>query len=115
MAGITSEAMGSGPGSKAMTADATSILSSCPDTKLILTGYSQGGMVVHNAAKQIGTAGKSSSVLGAVTFGDPDIGTLPTGVDKVRKWSHYTPHVASTIHFETFNSLCCSYTTENEK
>ncbi|KAF3002134.1 hypothetical protein E8E14_001654 [Neopestalotiopsis sp. 37M] len=81
MAGITSEATGSGPGSKAMTADATSVLSSCPDTKIILTGYSQGGMVVHNAAKQINTAGKIKSVLGAVTFGDPYVGQLPTGVD----------------------------------
>ncbi|ETS84406.1 hypothetical protein PFICI_02431 [Pestalotiopsis fici W106-1] len=79
MAGITSEATGSGPGSKAMTADATSVLSSCPDTKIILTGYSQGGMVVHNAAKQIKAAGKS--VIGAVTFGDPYVGQLPTGVD----------------------------------
>ncbi|KAI0142014.1 cutinase-domain-containing protein [Pestalotiopsis sp. NC0098] len=91
MAGITAESTGSGPGSKAMTADATSILSSCPDTKLILTGYSQGGMVVHNAAKQINTAGKSSSVLGAVTFGDPFIGQLPSNIDK----AHFRSFCAS--------------------
>ena len=67
--GITSEATGSGPGSQAMAKAAQSALSSCPDTKLILTGYSQGAMVVHNSAKLLGS--QVSSVVAGVTFGDP--------------------------------------------
>lgn len=45
-------------------------LSQCPDTKVVLSGYSQGGQLVHNAAKLLPakTAGK---VAAAVTFGDP--------------------------------------------
>lgn len=29
-------------------------LKNCPDTKVVLGGYSQGSMVVHNAAKSLG-------------------------------------------------------------
>ncbi|KXH53450.1 cutinase [Colletotrichum nymphaeae SA-01] len=76
MAGIMSEATGSGPGSVAMANQANSWLSKCPQTKIVLTGYSQGGMVVHNAAKKL--AGKA--VAAAVTFGDPFKGQAVTGV-----------------------------------
>jgi len=42
--------------------------SQCPDTKVIVSGYSQGAMVVHNAfSKGISAA----DVSGAVMFGDP--------------------------------------------
>ncbi|KAK9775663.1 hypothetical protein AB5N19_04781 [Seiridium cardinale] len=77
-AGITSEASGSGPGSQAMTKAAQQALSSCPQTKIILTGYSQGAMVVHNSAKQLGS--QVSTVGAAVTFGDPFKTQLPTGI-----------------------------------
>ncbi|KAK6074428.1 cutinase [Seiridium cupressi] len=77
-AGITSEASGSGPGSQAMTKAAQQALSSCPQTKVILTGYSQGAMVVHNSAKQLGS--QVSAVGAAVTFGDPFKTQLPTGI-----------------------------------
>jgi cutinase len=63
-----------------MAQDATTRLSSCPDTKLILTGYSQGAMVVHNAASKLKAAGKISSVVAAVTFGDPYKTELPAGI-----------------------------------
>ncbi|CAG8087264.1 unnamed protein product [Penicillium salamii] len=42
-------------------------LSQCPNTKVVVGGYSQGSMVVHNAAKSL-SAGQIS---GAVLFGDP--------------------------------------------
>ncbi|KAJ5333591.1 uncharacterized protein MYU51_011567 [Penicillium brevicompactum] len=42
-------------------------LSQCPKTKVVVGGYSQGAMVVHNAAKSL-SAGQIS---GAVLFGDP--------------------------------------------
>jgi cutinase len=53
-------------------------LTQCPSTKVIVTGYSQGAMVVHNAFSNGVTASK---VAGAVLFGDPlkrqAIGDLP--------------------------------------
>ncbi|PYI00523.1 cutinase-domain-containing protein [Aspergillus sclerotiicarbonarius CBS 121057] len=42
-------------------------LQQCPNTKVVLGGYSQGSMVVHNAANSL-SAGQLS---GAVLFGDP--------------------------------------------
>ncbi|KAK1141143.1 hypothetical protein N8T08_009310 [Aspergillus melleus] len=42
-------------------------LKQCPNTKVVLGGYSQGAMVVHNAASKL-SAGQIS---GAVLFGDP--------------------------------------------
>lgn len=47
-------------------------LSQCPNTKVVVSGYSQGGMVVHNAFSAQGLS--SSQVSGAVLFGDPFIG-----------------------------------------
>ncbi|KAF6819415.1 cutinase [Colletotrichum plurivorum] len=76
MGGIMSETTGSGPGSVAMANQANQAIAKCPQTKLILTGYSQGGMVVHNAGKKL--SGKA--VAAAVTFGDPFKGQGVTGV-----------------------------------
>lgn len=42
--------------------------SQCPSSKIILSGYSQGAMVVHNAFRQ-GVSG--TDVAGTVVFGDP--------------------------------------------
>ncbi|KAE8147114.1 cutinase-domain-containing protein [Aspergillus avenaceus] len=50
----------------------------CPDTKVVLGGYSQGSMVVHNAANRVG----ADAISGAVLFGDP---FKMTGVGKVDK------------------------------
>ena len=42
--------------------------SQCPNDKIVVSGYSQGAMVVHNAFKQGISA---SDVAGALMFGDP--------------------------------------------
>jgi cutinase len=42
-------------------------LSQCPKTKVVIGGYSQGSMVVHNAANSL----SAGEVSGAVLFGDP--------------------------------------------
>lgn len=42
-------------------------LSQCPQTKVVLGGYSQGSMVVHNAAKSL----SADQISAAVLFGDP--------------------------------------------
>lgn len=61
-------------------------LSQCPSTKVIVSGYSQGGMVVHNAFSAQGLS--SAQVAGAVLFGDPlisqGVGDLST--DKVKQF-----------------------------
>ncbi|EKG20603.1 Cutinase [Macrophomina phaseolina MS6] len=66
--GIFTEITG-GAGTQAMLSVAQQALSKCPDTKLVLSGYSQGAMLVHNTASRMGDA--ASKVVAAVTFGDP--------------------------------------------
>ncbi|KAF2820086.1 cutinase-domain-containing protein [Ophiobolus disseminans] len=71
-----------GTGGKTMAALVDQALSQCPQTKIIVSGYSQGGMVVHSANPQ------TPKVAGAVLFGDPmkrsAVGNLPT--NKVKQF-----------------------------
>lgn len=50
----------------------------CPDTKVVLGGYSEGAMVVHNAANSL----SADQIAAAVLFGDPlkmqSVGKLPS-------------------------------------
>ncbi|KAF4636949.1 hypothetical protein G7Y89_g1125 [Cudoniella acicularis] len=62
-----------------MARNITSILSSCPSTQLVLSGYSQGAALVHNAAVDVGSL--MSSVAAVVTFGDPDSSTPVAGIN----------------------------------
>jgi cutinase len=57
----------------------------CPDSKIIMSGYSQGAMVVHNAFSKGVTA---SDVAGTVMFGDPlkRQGISGLGTDKVKEF-----------------------------
>lgn len=57
---------------------ANQALQACPKTKIVLSGYSQGAMVVHNALSN-GLDG--SSVAAVVVFGDPLNGQSFDGVD----------------------------------
>lgn len=50
----------------------------CPNTKIVMSGYSQGGQLVHNAAKLL-PASTMAAVSSVVIFGDPDDGTAVTG------------------------------------
>lgn len=52
-------------------------LSACPDTKIVLGGYSQGAMVVHNALGNF----DGSNVAAVLAFGDPFNGQAFDGVD----------------------------------
>ncbi|TGO64414.1 hypothetical protein BCON_0007g00640 [Botryotinia convoluta] len=61
---------GDAAGSKTMASMVTSTLSSCPDTKVVISGYSQGGQLVHNAAKLL-PADTTAKISSAVIFGDP--------------------------------------------
>lgn len=57
-----------------MIADVQSALAKCPTTQLVLAGYSQGAMLVHNTMTSLTTA-QAGSVKACVTFGDPFVGT----------------------------------------
>ncbi|RDW66012.1 cutinase-6 [Coleophoma cylindrospora] len=67
-------------GSAEMAAQIEAALTKCPNTKLAIGGYSQGGQIVHNAVALLpaATAAKISSV---VIFGDPDDGKAVANVD----------------------------------
>ncbi|EKG20767.1 Cutinase [Macrophomina phaseolina MS6] len=62
---------GDAQGSKTMAQMVTQAVAACPNSDVVMVGYSQGGQLVHNAAQQLDstTAAKVSS---AVIFGDPD-------------------------------------------
>ncbi|KAA6407502.1 MAG: carbohydrate esterase family 5 [Lasallia pustulata] len=65
---------GGDPGGAATLAALTNqAASQCPDTQIVLSGYSQGAQVVHLGVKQI-SALVSSRVNAVVFFGDPDHG-----------------------------------------
>lgn len=57
----------------------TAALAACPNTNLVMSGYSQGGQLVHNAAKLL-PAATMAKVNSAVIFGDPDNGAAVQGV-----------------------------------
>jgi len=67
-------------GSATMASLLSQAISQCPDSKIVLGGYSQGGQLVHNAAKEI-TAAETAKISAAVIFGDPDdgqaVGSVP--------------------------------------
>lgn len=76
-AGITAESMGAGgAGTKAMVKDVQAALSKCPSTQVVLAGYSQGAMLVHNAMASLSSA-QAAKVVACVTFGDPFVGAAP--------------------------------------
>jgi len=68
-------------GGPTMAADVKQALAQCPSTKIVVSGYSQGGMVVHNAFSSQGLS--SAQVSAAILFGDPfngqAVGNLSSG------------------------------------
>ncbi|KAI9743231.1 MAG: hypothetical protein M1818_003077 [Claussenomyces sp. TS43310] len=64
-------------------------LSKCPATKVVMSGYSQGGQIVHRAAALLPST-TMSQVSAVVIFGDPDNGQPITGIssDKVKIICH---------------------------
>lgn len=61
---------GSPLGSAMMAKMVGDTVAACPGSKVVMSGYSQGGQLVHNAAKSLAPA-VSGGVAGAVIFGDP--------------------------------------------
>ena len=62
-------------GSQNLAALTEKAASECPNTKIILSGYSQGAQLVHNGANML-SAAAAARVVGVVMFGDPFDGQL---------------------------------------
>ncbi|KAJ7145606.1 cutinase-domain-containing protein [Mycena epipterygia] len=75
---------GSPSGSTTMLGLINTAASQCPDTKIVISGYSQGAQLVHNAAAKL-TAAVTARIAAVVLFGDPDrVGTTtPPAVGNV--------------------------------
>ncbi|KAF6763308.1 cutinase [Ephemerocybe angulata] len=71
-------------GATTMATSVTSTANSCPDTKIVISGYSQGAQVTHLAAGQL-TSAIQDRVVAVVTFGDPDENTALPGVLESRR------------------------------
>ncbi|KAI9651125.1 hypothetical protein NHQ30_001162 [Ciborinia camelliae] len=74
---------GDAAGSQKMADMVNSALSSCPSTKIVISGYSQGGQLVHKAAKLLSSE-TTAKISAAVIFGDPDNGSAVQGVSAAR-------------------------------
>lgn len=61
---------GDAAGSQLMAQLTQQTVEQCPQSKVVMSGYSQGCQLVHNAAEML-PANVSSKVAGAVLFGDP--------------------------------------------
>lgn len=84
---------GSPLGSGVMAELANKTASACPNTKIVMAGYSQGAQVVHNAMEKVAAMSNTtapnnvdvaSRVSSVVLFGDPRNGTAVAGVDQGR-------------------------------
>lgn len=71
---------GDAGGSKSMASEIEQAYAKCPNTKLVASGYSQGGQIVHNAAALL-PANVGSWISSVVIFGDPDDGQPIPNVD----------------------------------
>ncbi|KAK0840000.1 hypothetical protein LTR03_010892 [Friedmanniomyces endolithicus] len=87
-------------------------LKNCPNTKIALSGYSQGAMVVHVAASTLG-----SDISSAVLYGDPElhtassVGNLPAS--KVKEFCASGDGVCETGGF-AITAAHLSYTTSSD-
>lgn len=91
---------GSPTGSALMASFISKTAAACPNTKLVVSGYSQGAQVVHNAMTMLNAANTSttttatttattatnldSRIMSVVLFGDPLNGTAVAGVTSDR-------------------------------
>lgn len=64
----------------------TQIIENCPDSYLLLSGYSQGAQLVHRAVEMLEPS-VSASIDVVVLFGDPMNGTVLPGIDSAKVMS----------------------------
>ncbi|KAF9873009.1 cutinase [Colletotrichum karsti] len=77
---------GDSAGSTTMANLVSTAATRCPNTKIVLSGYSQGGQLVHNAANKLTTA-LTNKISAVLIFGDPfdgqPVGNIPASKVKV--------------------------------
>ncbi|KAF5323812.1 hypothetical protein D9619_012986 [Psilocybe cf. subviscida] len=72
-------------GAQTMANDVALAASTCPNTEIVMSGYSQGGQLVHLAATKLSSQ-IQQRVKAVVIFGDPDNGRpLPGSLNAVEK------------------------------
>ncbi|KAH8589771.1 cutinase-domain-containing protein [Bisporella sp. PMI_857] len=69
---------GDATGSQTLATLIQDTMTKCPSTKIVMSGYSQGGQLVHNAAKLL-PASTMAAVSSVVIFGDPNDGEEVSG------------------------------------
>lgn len=74
---------GDADGSKAMANLTQKAITACPNSKVIMSGYSQGAQLVHNGAGQL-PANITSKVAGVIMFGDPSEFLFSLGMRRTR-------------------------------
>jgi len=79
--------------------------SQCGSTKIVMSGYSQGGQLVHIAGASVGL--QSSKIVAAVIFGDPDEGKAIPNIDasKVDTICHQGDSICQGLPIITTNHL----------
>ncbi|GKT88748.1 LOW QUALITY PROTEIN: carbohydrate esterase family 5 protein [Colletotrichum tofieldiae] len=77
---------GDAAGSTTMANLVARAVTQCPSTKIVLSGYSQGGQLVHNAAAKLTTA-QTNRISAVLIFGDPfdgqPVGNVPASKVKI--------------------------------
>ncbi|KKA22717.1 Cutinase [Rasamsonia emersonii CBS 393.64] len=91
---------GSNDGAKSLAETVDAYVAKCPESAVVVSGWSQGALVVHKALEQLSSSALKQ-VAGVVTFGDPnhlwDNISLPASIK-----SFTSPCVTGTI----FDPLC---------
>ncbi|KAL8808786.1 MAG: hypothetical protein Q9200_004017 [Gallowayella weberi] len=96
---------GGGNGGALMVSLAQQAIQQCPSTKIILSGYSQGGSVVHKAGSQLGT----TPIAAAVIFGDPSNGSPVTNVGNLKEYCAQGDGVCGTPRTYAITAAHASY------
>ncbi|KAK8244715.1 cutinase, partial [Phyllosticta capitalensis] len=80
---------GDASGASKMTSLADDVVKKCPDTQVVLGGYSQGAQLVHKAGASIASS-TASKVKAVVVFGDPLKGKAIKNIDSsiVKTYCH---------------------------
>jgi len=87
---------GSITGTADMATSITTAAKNCPNTKIVVSGYSQGGQLVHNSIAML-PANVASSINSVVIFGDPEEGKpIPNvAASKVLIICHLTDNICT--------------------
>lgn len=105
---VASNANRGSEGGKVMAKLANDHIKRCPNTKIAISGYSQGAMVVHYAVKSAGLS--PNIVSSAVVYGDPQnresVGSLPSSKTKVRSLVTAICRYDSSLTIRSIEILC---------